>query len=380
MTSFNKLTYVPPPKPDVSQFPLLDVDTLPQTVFWRVLGTAVSLRRDYKSKTEAAFTAWLANRLPVTLIDAAGNVHVDLRTLPTHRTMFTSHTDTVHAGGGKNNVRVDGNVWRADTGAALGADDAAGIAIMCHMIDAGVQGYYVFFRGEERGGVGSTWLAENMPTLFVDIDRAIAFDRGGFYDVITHQMHGRCCSDKFAQALCNELSTEASWYMPSSSGVYTDTAEFIELVPECTNISVGYENQHGDQERQDVDFLWRLAQKCLAVEWDALPTVRDPKVVERWDAWNNDDMWYTSYQTVEDDKEEELWGALDAATDSRRSQHRLRELIAEAMYPSDPSIGLGLMTGTRLSAEQLDDAIEMLSNGWESQQVLETLFELAVYP
>ena len=373
MSSFNSLTYAPPPKIDVSKLPLLDIETLPKTVFWRVLSTAVTLRRDYGSATEGFFVAWLSNRLPVTLIDASGNIHVDLRVLPAHRTMFTSHTDTVHANGGVNRVRVDGNIWRADTGAALGADDGAGVAIMCHMIEAKVPGYYVFFRGEERGGVGSTWLAENMPELFVDIDRAVAFDRGGFYDVITHQMRGRCCSDEFAQALCNELSTEISWYMPSSSGIYTDTAEFIELIPECTNISVGYEDQHGDREQQDVDFLWRLAQKCLTVEWDALPTIRDPKTVEKWDSW---ETWLGE----DEDEEMELWDALDAAIAPHGSQHKLKELIAKAMYPSDSSTGLGLMAGTRLTTKQLDDAIEMLSNGWVPQQVLETLFELAVYP
>ena len=74
MSSFNSLTYAPPPKIDVSKLPLLDIETLPKTVFWRVLSTAVTLRRDYGSATEGFFVAWLSNRLPVTLIDASGNI------------------------------------------------------------------------------------------------------------------------------------------------------------------------------------------------------------------------------------------------------------------------------------------------------------------
>ena len=42
----------------------------------------------------------------------------------------------------------------------LGADDGAGVFLMLEMIDANVEGTYIFHRGEERGGWGSSQIAE----------------------------------------------------------------------------------------------------------------------------------------------------------------------------------------------------------------------------
>lgn len=262
-------------------FPLLERGVSESTLM-STLALALSVRRGHDGMGEARFVAQLANRLPVTLIDGAGNLHVDLRGSAS-RTLFTAHTDTVHHTEGNNVIRLDNQTspgiefWRAD-GAPLGADDGAGIALMCHMIYRNVPGYYVFFRAEECGGIGSSWLAGNMPELFKDFDRAIAFDRAGYHDVITKQAGGVCASDGFAQALADQLNAlETTFlYCPDSTGVYTDTAEFTHLVPECTNLSVGYFAQHGPGEHQNVTHLKRLAAALVQVQWETLPTLRSP--------------------------------------------------------------------------------------------------------
>ena len=373
--------WVAPVRLDTSQMALLDTSTLPSNIFWDVLGTALTLRRDYESATEGAFVAWLARKLPVTLIDAAGNLHVDTRTDPTHRSMFTAHTDTVHSGGGVNKVHVDGKFWRASSGSALGADDGAGCAILSYMVECGVPGYFVFFRGEERGGVGSSWLAKNMPELFNDIDRAVAFDRAGYYDVITHQRGGRCCSDEFAQALADALSTADIWMMPCDSGVYTDTAEFVDLIAECTNVSVGYKNQHGDREEQDVEFLWDLAKGIVGVAWDALPTKRSPVPTPLFGRrapigvtglglnhpWEDED---------EGDSPEAI--ALLALDTFRDKSDRLwlMDLIADVIYPDDPGLALRRMKVQLIEDSDLDEVEEMLMDGWSADQALATLYDV----
>lgn len=380
--------WVAPVRLDTSSMPLLDTSTLPNNIFWDVLGTALTLRRDYGSATESAFVAWLARKLPVTLIDAAGNLHVDTRTDPTHRSMFTAHTDTVHNNGGVNKVHVDGKFWRASSGAALGADDGAGCAILSYMIECGVPGYFVFFRGEERGGVGSSWLAQNMPELFNDIDRAVAFDRAGYYDVITHQRGGRCCSDEFAQALSDALSTADIWMMPCDSGVYTDTAEFVRLIPECTNVSVGYKNQHGDREEQDVEFLWDLAKGAVGVGWDALPTRRNPKArdMTNHDAWayrsigaNDARDAYADWDDVaapaEDSPEALALQAIDAFRD-RTDRLWLIDLVADAVHPDDPGLALRHMKTQFIEESDLDVVEEMLMDGWSADQALATLYDV----
>lgn len=404
MTKTATTLYVAPVRANTDHLPMLDTATLPEGIFWRVLGRALTLRREYGSATEAAFVAWLSRQFDVTLIDAAGNLHIDTRTKPEHRSMFTAHTDTVHSSGGSNSVRVDGAFWRADKNSALGADDGSGCAILAHMIEMGVPGYFVFFRGEECGGIGSKWLAEEMPKLFGDIDRAIAFDRAGYADVITHQAGTRCCSDEFADALATALTTDVDWYLPCDTGVYTDTAEFVELIPECTNLSVGYKNQHGDREEQDVEFLWRLAENCITLAWDELPTKRDPKAIDLlysnwfrsdWDkvAYNKPakvaDGVYYGYDAEDEDEDitevvvgteaEELFDMIDEIL-AGDSAYPLMKKIAEEAWPSDPALALKNLRPGRLSDAILGIAQNKLIDGWSTNAVLLDLYDQCAIP
>ena len=60
-------------------------------------------------------------------------------------------------------------------------------------------------------------------------------------------------------------------------GSSTDSAEFTHLVPECTNISIGYENEHTPNEAQS--WIWLktvLVPTVKAVDWSSLPVVRPP--------------------------------------------------------------------------------------------------------
>jgi hypothetical protein len=144
------------------------------------------------------------------------------------------------------------------------------------MIKANVPGTYAFHYGEERGGVGSSTIAiEHRPWL-ARFDRAIAVDRKGTDNVITYQGWGRCCSDDFAEALAAQLNMAGQnhSFKPDSGGVFTDTANYTDDIPECTNLSCGYEAQHTHNESLDVEFLIRLKDAMLVVDWESLPTVR----------------------------------------------------------------------------------------------------------
>ena len=271
MSNFDKT--LPCPAVAGPPLPVLTEADYPNTLLHTTLVKALTTRRPSGGKGEAEFAAWLCNRLPVTMIDTAGNIHVDLRQGPQNTTLFTAHLDTVHWDEGPNTVRVDGDTWRADPESrqCLGADDGAGVALLCHMIAEGFKGYVVFTRGEEVGGIGAKALADDMPELLQEFDRAIAFDRGGTGDVITRMMCGQVCSQEFALALAAQLGGD---YKPCPNGSYTDTAEFAGIIPECTNISVGYANQHGDGESLYIPHLVRLSSAVLAVQWDDLPVSR----------------------------------------------------------------------------------------------------------
>ena len=174
----------------------------------------------------------------------------------------------------------------------LGADDKVGVYILLRMIEENIPGTYVFHTGEECGGLGSSFLASSYKELFENKDRAIAFDRAGYKDVIGFQRGGRCCSTEFGAALATALNTSmppASKFKEDAHGTFTDTANYMRLVPECTNVSVGYFNQHGSGEHLDVYWLeeW-LIPAILKIDYEALPTKRDPKeVAKSWSSSSN---------------------------------------------------------------------------------------------
>ena len=195
---------------------------------------------------------------------------------------FTSHLDTVHSRGGWQSLNFDpstGIIRLADNSSSncLGADCTAGVWLMRHMILAARPGLYCFYRAEERGCLGSEWSAKNDAQRYAGIDAMISLDRRGFDEVITHQCGLRTASEAFAWSLAKELngtSGTPGGYKPSDDGIYTDSREFTDLIPECTNISVGYFDQHTSRERQHLLHLDYLLRRLIALDVTRLAIVR----------------------------------------------------------------------------------------------------------
>ena len=305
-----------------------------------------SYKRPHTSATErewinAHILPRISNAEPH-FVDGIGNIHVDLRTDNTNRTLFVGHTDTVHREAGRQVVTVgkDGILRVADPSATncLGADDGAGVLVLLALIEAAVPAYYIFTRGEERGGIGATYLAEHHSELLSQFDRAIAFDRKGTSSVISHQGYGRCCSDAFADALSDALTDDVLMYAPDETGVYTDTAEFVSFIPECTNVSVGYINEHTTKETQDLTHLKALIAHVLTIDWDALPTERDPKIKEK--AVHEYGMWNDNYEFIHNsafaitDYNSEAYGACEAAL--HHDPDDLIYMMCCVVNPADP--------------------------------------------
>lgn len=194
--------------------------------------------------------------------------------------MFTSHVDTVHINVAHvfQEVILNGNIYCKADNQPLGADDAAGNWIMFNMIHWKIPGVYAFFRGEERGGIGSSYCAKHRQDLFKGIDCAIAFDRKGTNSVITHQGAGRGCSDEFGMSLAEILKMG---HQLDPTGIYTDTAEFFDIIPNCTNVSVGYENEHTKKETLNKSYIEALRDSVLMANWNQLdltPPVKESLV------------------------------------------------------------------------------------------------------
>lgn len=233
--------------------------------------------------------------------DEAGNVLYRVGKPSVHHTMFSSHLDTVQRGTEKRTLVMDKDKFiyacmPNGQPSVLGADDKIGVYVMLQMMKKKIPGLYVFHTGEEIGGIGSSWLVKNKPEYFEHIDRCIAFDRMDYNDVITHQGGQRCCSPEFAKALSEELNEympSYSQYAADATGSFTDSDNYVGLIAECTNLSIGYFRQHTTNEHFDPIWLGEnFIPAVLGIDWTKLPTARTPEekstyVAGTWGGYGN---------------------------------------------------------------------------------------------
>lgn len=200
-------------------------------------------------------------------------------------TMFTCHLDTVVTRLTYTDKSVsikqveDDDFIKTDGKSNLGADDKAGLVVLLTMISQGVPGLYYFFIGEETGRIGSSDLSRHFDNYIKTgklpkISRCISFDRRGYNFVTTTQQRRICSSEYFAREIARRYNEYGFWYSVDDNGGKTDSYQFIDLIPECTNISVGYMNEHTVNEIQDIEFLKLLALTSCRINWDTLPIKR----------------------------------------------------------------------------------------------------------
>ena len=245
-------------------------------------------------------------------IDDHGNYYIKVGN---SKTMFCGHLDTYSYEFKKVFHVIEGNIIKTDGTTTLGGDDKAGITIMIKMIEAKVPGLYYFFRGEEgvtspTGTWGSKQALKSYEKLFKEYDKCIAFDRRGDSSVITQQMYSFCCSDEFAGKLIEELNKNGLKYEEDTTGMWCDSGVFMDLIPECTNISVGYKNEHTFNETQDIEHLENLVNACINIDWENLPVKRDPNEVPTYGVgrykYDKNNSWDRGY---DNDYYNSRWGS-----------------------------------------------------------------------
>jgi hypothetical protein len=91
--------------------------------------------------------------------------------------------------------------------------------------------------------------------------------------VITHQGWSRCASDAFARSIATQLPTG---YRADDGGIFTDTANYTAIVPECSNLSVGYQNEHTKSETQSISHALALREAMLRIDVGQFACARDP--------------------------------------------------------------------------------------------------------
>lgn len=252
----------------------------------RGLLAILSWKRPFDSDGEELFARHYLDPIAGMTQDGFRNRHI---TIPyangtACNVIWSCHIDTCHHDEGyqrlsicKDNAGIQYVRTRRGEGNCLGADDGTGAWIMLEMIRAKRPGRYIFHRGEERGCLGSKWILDKAPQYLQDATAAIAFDRKDFTNIITHQGGERGCSEAFATSIGEQLTN----YKADPSGLFTDTKQYFRKIPECTNLSVGYQSQHGPLERQYLDFAVALRDRMLTFDASRLVIERDPTKYER---------------------------------------------------------------------------------------------------
>ena len=229
--------------------------------------------------TPFGFESDLEKFLPSSLSkDNWGNYFISIGS---SETLFTCHLDNYCKEKIKINHVIEGDIIKTDGKSILGADNKAGVVTLLYLISQKVPGTYYFFLGEEpiisAGCWGSTKLVENNPDFLRKFKRAIAFDRKMTGSIISRQMAQECCSQEFVKSLISQFSNSGINMKDDKTGYYTDTGNFIELIPECTNISIGVWNEHHTNEYVDISYVEKVAIAASKIKWEELITVREPK-------------------------------------------------------------------------------------------------------
>jgi hypothetical protein len=212
--------------------------------------------------------------------DEFGNYYYEIGN---SETLFTTHLDTYSAKYEKVNHVIDDKdpyKIKTDETTILGGDNKLGTTILIGMIKKRIPGTYYFFLGEEPILSGGLWGSQNAlesnPEFFTKFKRCIAFDRRAYGSIVIRQMGRMCCSMEFAKKIAEEFDIRGiKWDQEGGYGYYTDTAVFMDVIEECTNISAGGFNEHYNTEWVDLNYTYQVYESALEMNWESLPTVRE---------------------------------------------------------------------------------------------------------
>lgn len=258
----------------------------PASLIDPLLESILITKRAHNSPGELSFLQWLYKTLgtlgfaPKAM--AEGCIVVENKP---NKVLFSCHVDTVHTPSlcqkGTQTLFYDAGqahifLGEKEQGGCLGADDGAGIYILLQMLKHDVPGTYIFHRGEERGGIGSNAMLLKHRAWLGQFNQCVAFDRAGTEDIIITQGGVACASLAYATSLQKELGKHGLSYAPSHRGSFTDSKVYRGVIPECINLSVGYDLQHSAEEYLNVEHLYVLCEAVFKIDWAGLTIARDP--------------------------------------------------------------------------------------------------------
>lgn len=172
----------------------------------------------------------------------------------------------------------------------LGADDKNGIFLAIIAIINTPVIKAVFFHGEETGCNGSN---KCDMSFFDNVKFVIQCDRKGNSDFINQGSSVDLCSKEFE----TDCQLEQYGYKPCTGGT-TDVVALKKkgLKVSCVNLSVGYENQHKDNETaclSDIKKCWKLVQHILTLDKTYSHTYTAPSYTSSNNHYYSGEYWYS---------------------------------------------------------------------------------------
>ena len=240
-------------------------DFIEQQLFYLLLENLLSISGESGNEAEVRefVKAHLTPFVDYITIDRHGNLLAE----KTYRTghgptiLLNAHLDTVVPIDEDRAIEKNGATWTSSTG-ILGADDRAGVAVLLHMAE---HLYYSDFHGkvkfiftvkEECGLVG----ARKLDAYFLwGTDAAIVVDRRGNGDIVTscggylpfcHEAYGTFFEKVAVQEGLNGWNCTA--------GGSSDTAIWASHGIQSVNLSVGYGNEHTEDEYVNVEHCYEV--------------------------------------------------------------------------------------------------------------------------
>ena len=167
--------------------------------------------------------------------------------------LLSAHMDTVCSFLPDRAIVCNGNTLRASSD-LLGADDRAGIAMILELMDVIRHSRFrgtlkiAFTVQEEIGCLGSHHLDRD---FLCDVDAAIVVDRRSTRDIVTSNGGTPFCPDEYGRLFeqAGALAGMPDW--KTTTGGLSDAKVFASFGIPSVNLSVGYENEHTEDETLD---------------------------------------------------------------------------------------------------------------------------------
>lgn len=182
--------------------------------------------------------------------------------------VINAHLDTVEEFAEGREILKDGEWWTSSDG-ILGADDRAGVAALIQLArwisTTGFSGTikFIFTVEEEKSLSGAREVSEH---FLWGADAAFVLDRRGAGDIVTsYGGFEQFCDGRFGEFIADTARAAGLQGWKTVAGGSSDTRIWASHGLQSVNLSIGYQNEHTENEMLNVEACFNTVELVLAV-------------------------------------------------------------------------------------------------------------------